>query len=618
MSKVELSTITSGYNLSGINSNFQKLEDELNNKVLYRDSPPGEPNHMDVNLDMNGHSILNANAIHANVIEIGGVPIIPGDSVIDPYNGTREALRRSYADASLTLVAGSFEVGGFLGTATDVLLHEASGKAYSGTGPFPQSVAAGTIPGAGFTDRSDVLLRTNLSTLIQVDPFILIAPRVIDGLHAARDYIASIGGGVGILSAKTYLLEDEYIPKDRVILRGQGNGPSFGGATTLKWAGGVGTLKAVVRSSQYPLGTEGVNAFSGVGVQNCVIDAEGCDVGLYSYYSTNNSDFDGIVTRNATVANTYIIKSWFTNYGKQQARDGKNRGIVIGKALFGETGDIAVNSCGWGWMQLKSNGTAVASYDPAGLTDAGAGLVLGTFTNSNHFPSVQSEGNNGVGIHSAVSFTNSFGSIYLESNSSASSGEKCAWTNISGGSVTAVHAQSVHLATNQTLKNNVNRGLIIEAIHRGDDINTFTGTAEIVLSGGNLTSFSATDWTKTARFYSQLLSSQNVNVRFSSSVQTGTRFITHSVLSYPQVTVVPRATVTLASALSLGIDANVKQNYGTVFTVNVPVTLRHSAVLTTGMHNIEIGGTLPTSDTFFDIYLTVPLLAGSGLQSPVL
>lgn len=157
MSKVELDPIASGHNLSKINNNFQKIESELNNKVLYRDSPPGEPNHMKVDLDMNGHSILNANKISTNVLEVGGAPIIPGDSVIDPYYGAKEALRRTYAENGYTLVVGSFEEGGALTSATDVLLHKASGKAYTGSGPFPQDVVAGTDPtSGGFTDKSFV------------------------------------------------------------------------------------------------------------------------------------------------------------------------------------------------------------------------------------------------------------------------------------------------------------------------------------------------------------------------------------------------------------------------------------------------------------------------------
>lgn len=59
MTKITLPDITSGYNLSAINSNFQKIEDELNNKVLYRQTQDGEPNAMSENLDMNSNRIIN-------------------------------------------------------------------------------------------------------------------------------------------------------------------------------------------------------------------------------------------------------------------------------------------------------------------------------------------------------------------------------------------------------------------------------------------------------------------------------------------------------------------------------------------------------------------------------
>ena len=64
----------------------------------------------------------------------------------------REAIRRSYAEAGYNLVDGSFEAGGTLVSANDVLLHEGSGKAFTGpAGP----VAAGTDPASGgFVDVS--------------------------------------------------------------------------------------------------------------------------------------------------------------------------------------------------------------------------------------------------------------------------------------------------------------------------------------------------------------------------------------------------------------------------------------------------------------------------------
>ena len=153
MSKIDLDPITSGYNLSKINANFQKVEDELNNKVLYRDSPAGEPNSMSSNLDMNSRSILNASKISSNVLELGGVQVVPTNLAIDPYNGTREALRRSYAEAGYNLVGGSFEAGGTLVNDNDVLLQESTGKAFSGPAG---TVLPDTNPASGgFVDRSN-------------------------------------------------------------------------------------------------------------------------------------------------------------------------------------------------------------------------------------------------------------------------------------------------------------------------------------------------------------------------------------------------------------------------------------------------------------------------------
>lgn len=157
MSKIDLDPITSGYNLSKINANFQKVEDELNNKVLYRNPPAGEPNSMSSNLDMNSRSILNASKISSNVLELGGVQVVPTNLATDPYNGTREALRRSYAEAGYNLVDGSFEAGGTVTTATDVLLYESEGKAYSYSGTLPHTVATGSSPSAEpgmWVDRS--------------------------------------------------------------------------------------------------------------------------------------------------------------------------------------------------------------------------------------------------------------------------------------------------------------------------------------------------------------------------------------------------------------------------------------------------------------------------------
>ncbi len=59
MSKIELPAVTGSNNTSRINDNFQKIEDALNQEVLYRKGYVGEPNEMETDLDMNSNRILN-------------------------------------------------------------------------------------------------------------------------------------------------------------------------------------------------------------------------------------------------------------------------------------------------------------------------------------------------------------------------------------------------------------------------------------------------------------------------------------------------------------------------------------------------------------------------------
>lgn len=75
----------------------------------------------------------------------------------------REALRRSYAEAGYNLVDGSFEAGGTLVNANDVLLQERTGKAFSGPAG---TVAPGTNPigDSTWAPRADQLLRVGLSS----------------------------------------------------------------------------------------------------------------------------------------------------------------------------------------------------------------------------------------------------------------------------------------------------------------------------------------------------------------------------------------------------------------------------------------------------------------------
>lgn len=87
MSKIVLSDVASGFQLSTINENFQKIEDELNEKVLYRNPPTGEPNTMEKDLDLNGKSLINGSTLEFNNLSvqnltINGELVAPSDLAI--------------------------------------------------------------------------------------------------------------------------------------------------------------------------------------------------------------------------------------------------------------------------------------------------------------------------------------------------------------------------------------------------------------------------------------------------------------------------------------------------------------------------------------------------------
>lgn len=95
-----------------------------------------------------------------------------------------EALRRSYAEAGYNLVDGSFEAGGTLVNANDVLLQELTGKAF--TGPAG-AVAPGTNPvgDADWNPVTDQLLREELAAPDGVN---LVGGAVSDIELAATNY----------------------------------------------------------------------------------------------------------------------------------------------------------------------------------------------------------------------------------------------------------------------------------------------------------------------------------------------------------------------------------------------------------------------------------------------
>ena len=106
MSKFVPSVPNGGYNLSAINNNFQEIADLLNNQVLFRDNPIGEPNQLENDLDINGHDLLNVDTLKIKNLILDGTQINDQlDAVLAAANGAVAAAAESATDAEAAEVA---------------------------------------------------------------------------------------------------------------------------------------------------------------------------------------------------------------------------------------------------------------------------------------------------------------------------------------------------------------------------------------------------------------------------------------------------------------------------------------------------------------------------------
>ncbi len=80
--KLNLPDVTNVSSVSTINSNFTAIEQELQNRVLYRDNPDGEPNTLETPIDANGQDIYNVNTTRTTRLYIDGERVVPSGVVI--------------------------------------------------------------------------------------------------------------------------------------------------------------------------------------------------------------------------------------------------------------------------------------------------------------------------------------------------------------------------------------------------------------------------------------------------------------------------------------------------------------------------------------------------------
>jgi hypothetical protein len=84
MSKIVLTKLSGNNDLAQLNNNFQKIADTLNEDVLFRNNPEGEPNHLTGTLDLDGNSIVNVTALNVSQnLAINGVDILAQMDVVN-------------------------------------------------------------------------------------------------------------------------------------------------------------------------------------------------------------------------------------------------------------------------------------------------------------------------------------------------------------------------------------------------------------------------------------------------------------------------------------------------------------------------------------------------------
>lgn len=124
MAKITLNDLTTNYGSQTLhNNNNASIEDALNNKVLYRDNPTGEPNQMENSLDMNSNDVLNGRNGSFSQLTVGG-------QILDPSGtGVTTLPTQTGQDGKLLSTSGGSAL--WINNSTSNLTHTVSGTTYN-------------------------------------------------------------------------------------------------------------------------------------------------------------------------------------------------------------------------------------------------------------------------------------------------------------------------------------------------------------------------------------------------------------------------------------------------------------------------------------------------------
>lgn len=224
MAKITLDTITSGFqSTSQVNNNNADIATNLNDKVLYRDNPTGEPNQMVNLLDMNSNQIINLPAPSSptsplRFLDLPGTIEVTVETTVS-FDTVAEMV------ASLVL-----SIGDTVHTFGYTTLGDGGANSYKIV-----AGATGTDDGGSFLNLVTGLQAQATFDLdnINVKQFGAVGNGTTDdtaAIQACIDFVRDDRGGIVVVPAGTYLISSTLTISDwygsaAMTLQGEGSGP---------------------------------------------------------------------------------------------------------------------------------------------------------------------------------------------------------------------------------------------------------------------------------------------------------------------------------------------------------------------------------------------------------